>query len=641
MGEIMDDRTLLDRYLAKRDEDAFRELVGRHLDFVHAVARRVTGNDELARDAAQLTFMKLAREAARVPRTLSLAAWLHRISRCAAVDLVRTEDRRRKREQLAQRNADTPMNTMPEPEWERLAPVIDEAVDSLPAADRELVLAKYYRNESFAGIAARFGWTEANARKRASRSLEKLRHSLVRRGLTTTAAALATALPLHAMPPAPASLVGKVLAATGEITPAPAIGFHLAMTTAQKTAAAAAAMAFLASGWAGHAVGSSRGIQPTPPPLSSGFTTSEEKDQRTVSTKSSTSRETEDPLIAFRELLEGRRPDPWPVVSRLSVSVIPGLLAEVRESLKGFPPTSAQMMWLMDIEAALLYRWAEDYPRAAFNDVRALMKNQQRGEISRGAPLIQAVVAAWAEKDPDAAYDAVMEDPANYYQTLEAIVRSWTPENLERNLSRHPEQRARLLESYAGVIGGSDGPKREAMLARFQQEPDMPGREHVERRLFLAWGNSDFTTALQRAEALGFTAAVDAIFRQSLSMNPAQAMPAAIERGMVPGAESWERERWTSGCGLWLRMDPAAARAWIERTADLWTGQGNHQAVTDLLSSELTHLRSRLSIDPAAVKETTQRLERSISLWKTADPEAAAQWIERTAPQLGINLDEP
>ncbi|RYD41248.1 MAG: RNA polymerase sigma-70 factor, partial [Verrucomicrobiaceae bacterium] len=87
MGEIMDDRTLLDRYLASHDEGAFRELVGRHLDFVHAVARRVTGNDELARDAAQATFVKLARNAARVPRTLSLSAWLHRISRCAAVDL--------------------------------------------------------------------------------------------------------------------------------------------------------------------------------------------------------------------------------------------------------------------------------------------------------------------------------------------------------------------------------------------------------------------------------------------------------------------------------------------------------------------------------------------------------------------------
>ena len=360
-----------------------------------------------------------------------------------------------------------------------------------------------------------------------------------------------------------------------------------------------------------------------------------------VSTKSSTSRETEDPLIAFRELLEGKRPDPWPVVSRLSASVIPGLLAEVRENLKDFPPTSAQLAWLMEIESALLYRWAEDYPRAAFDDVRALMKNQQKGELSRGDFLIRAVVAAWAEKDPDAAYDAVMEDPANYYQTVEAIVRTWTPENLERNLSRHPEQRARLLGSYAGSIGGSDGPKREALLTLLQKEPDMPGRKDVERRLFLAWSNADFDAALQRAEALGSSAAVDTIFRQSLRMNPAQAMPAAIERGMVPGVESWEREGWTNGCNLWLRMDPTAARAWIERTADLWTGQGNHQAVTDLFSAELTHLRSQLATDPTAVQETIQRLERSVSLWKSADPEAAAQWIERTALQLGVNPDKP
>ncbi|RYD46426.1 MAG: sigma-70 family RNA polymerase sigma factor, partial [Verrucomicrobiaceae bacterium] len=253
----MDDRSLLDRYHANRDESAFRELVGRHLDLVHTVARRVTANDELARDAAQTTFVKLAREVAKVPRTVSLVAWLHRTSRCTAVDLVRSEDRRRKREELAYRHA--PMNATPEPEWERLAPVIDEAVDSLPAADRELVLAKYYGNESFAGIAARFGWTEANARKRASRSLEKLRHLLARRGLTTTAAALATALPAYAVSPAPASLTGTVLTAAAHTAPAPTFGFQIAMTTAQKSAAAAAVVVLLASGWTGHALGRADG----------------------------------------------------------------------------------------------------------------------------------------------------------------------------------------------------------------------------------------------------------------------------------------------------------------------------------------------------------------------------------------------
>ena len=53
--ETMDDRHLLDRYLATCGESAFRELVGRHLEFVHAVARRVTGNDEWAREAAPNT----------------------------------------------------------------------------------------------------------------------------------------------------------------------------------------------------------------------------------------------------------------------------------------------------------------------------------------------------------------------------------------------------------------------------------------------------------------------------------------------------------------------------------------------------------------------------------------------------------
>uniref|UniRef100_UPI001865C88E RNA polymerase sigma factor n=1 Tax=Luteolibacter marinus TaxID=2776705 RepID=UPI001865C88E len=207
----MDDRRLLDRYLADRDEAAFRELVDRHLDLVHSVASRVTANRELARDISQATFVRLAERAATVPRGLSLTAWLHRTSRSLAIDLVRAEERRKHRERASLQNE--AMTTSPDPGWEQLAPLVDELVDNLPAADRELVLAKYYRNEPHARIAAQLGCSEANARKRASRALEKLRAQLVRRGIPTSAAALAVLLPAHAVTPAPAALAGAVAAA--------------------------------------------------------------------------------------------------------------------------------------------------------------------------------------------------------------------------------------------------------------------------------------------------------------------------------------------------------------------------------------------------------------------------------------------
>jgi RNA polymerase sigma factor (sigma-70 family) len=364
----MHDRSLLDRYLATRDERAFRVLVGRHLDLVHAVARRVTGNDELARDAAQAAFVKLARDAAKVPRSLSLAAWLHRTTRCAAVDLVRTEDRRRKRERLA--HHEMAMNAAPEPEWERLAPVIDEAVDSLPAADRELVLAKYYGNESFATIASRLGWTEANARKRASRSLDKLRRVLARRGLGTTAAALATALPAHAVSPAPASLVGSVWIAAAETAPASSLGFSLAMTTAQKSTAAAAALALIASAWTGHALGSARGREAAHPSA-----TRQPGPADPLATSANRGRMAQDPATDFARLLAGEDRRTWAVVSRLDARSVPEWLAKLRAVQASTPHGSGEWQRLAEIESALYFHWADADPQAAWAELAAIPKS--------------------------------------------------------------------------------------------------------------------------------------------------------------------------------------------------------------------------------------------------------------------------
>lgn len=249
------DRTLLDRFIAGNDETAFRTLVGRHLDLVHAVARRVTGSDDHARDVSQATFIRLAQRAALVPADVSLPAWLHRTTRSLAVDLVRRETRRKKRE--AGMPPHDSMDSPPEPAWSALAPVVDELVDALPAADRELVLARYYRNEPHAVIAARLGVTEPLARKRASRALEKLRALLGRRGIATSSAALATLLPAHATPPASSSVALAVNSAVQGIVPAvpQAFSVHLAMTALQKSAVAAAAVVFLSS--LGYAVRSS------------------------------------------------------------------------------------------------------------------------------------------------------------------------------------------------------------------------------------------------------------------------------------------------------------------------------------------------------------------------------------------------
>ncbi|HEY1120762.1 MAG TPA: sigma-70 family RNA polymerase sigma factor [Haloferula sp.] len=628
----MDDRSLLDRYFANRDESAFRELVGRHLDLVHAVARRVTGNDELARDAAQTTFVKLARDVANVPRTVSLAAWLHRTSRCAAVDLVRSEDRRRKREELAYQHA--PMNATPEPEWERLAPVIDEAVDSLPAADRELVLAKYYGNESFAGIAARFGWTEANARKRASRSLEKLRHLLGKRGLTTTAAALATALPAYAVSPAPASLTGAVLTAASQTAPAPTLGFQIAMTTAQKSAAAAAIVALLATGWTGYALGSAQGREEQ---LT--MSTGRQGSATSLMTSAADRRPVEvDPATAFDRLLAGEDRRTWAVVSRLDARTMPLWLGKLRELKAITPRDTGEWSRLMEIESALYFHWADADPQAAWKDVAAIPKSSDSSVRKDTQALVKSVLDAWMRRAPDEAYSAAKNHPDHGYTARDMLILTWTPETLEENLVKHADKRRDLLGWFSSSTIG-DEEKREKMIKYLLQKPEPKDADWGRMLLFRAWGYDDFDAAISRAEALERPDMVELIFRDNISQTPYKAMPWAIAKGMTPGGPQWEE-----GYENWLGMDTASARAWFGTQASSWERDGHDSAVAGFLAADaITAANSyqrKSDVDGSKLKAATTRLSEFLARWHAKDPAAESKWRDAASKETRDQLSE-
>ena len=205
---MIDDAELLRRYDQDNSEEAFAELVRRHLDFVYAAAlRRLGGDTHQAADVAQTVFVKLARQAGPLSKRRVLAGWLHTASRNAAVDVVRAENRRRTREHAA-------MDLKPDPagavEWEQLRPALDVALDGLAAADREAVLLRFFEGRRFGDIGLLLGLTEDNARRRVDRALEKLRDQLARRGVTSTAAALATALTTQAAVAAPAGFATAV-----------------------------------------------------------------------------------------------------------------------------------------------------------------------------------------------------------------------------------------------------------------------------------------------------------------------------------------------------------------------------------------------------------------------------------------------
>ncbi len=208
------DAALLRRYAMEQDEQAFAELVRRHLDLVFAAAlRRTGGRTHLAEEIAQTVFCDLSRKAAVLAHHPVLVGWLHRCTRYAAIDATRAEIRRQKLAQTLTAMPDASFHPESAVDWEQLRPVLDAAMDRLRDRDRELMLLHYFNGLTFAEAGARMNLSEAAARKRTERALDQLRMHLRQRGVTSTTAALGLLLANQPLVAAPAGLASAVTTA--------------------------------------------------------------------------------------------------------------------------------------------------------------------------------------------------------------------------------------------------------------------------------------------------------------------------------------------------------------------------------------------------------------------------------------------
>lgn len=240
----MTDHDLLRRYARENSQAAFTELVARHLNLVYSAALRQIRSAALAEDIAQSVFLDLARHAHDLPADQPLAAWLHVVTRRTAIDAIRHESRRTAREHTAAQLAATHAMPPSSPStWSQLEPHLDEAVAALPDPDRHAILLRYFANKSLREIGESLGTTDDAAQKRVSRALDQLRTLLLRRGLTVTAAGLATDLSAHAILTAPVALTGAIATSTAALsiaTAAASAAKTILMTTLQKSLVTAA-----------------------------------------------------------------------------------------------------------------------------------------------------------------------------------------------------------------------------------------------------------------------------------------------------------------------------------------------------------------------------------------------------------------
>jgi sigma-70-like protein len=78
---------LLQQYARHHAEDAFTEIVRRHLDLVYSAAFRLVRSPQLAEEVAQPAFTGLARNAHRLAPDTILTAWLYQVTHRTAIDL--------------------------------------------------------------------------------------------------------------------------------------------------------------------------------------------------------------------------------------------------------------------------------------------------------------------------------------------------------------------------------------------------------------------------------------------------------------------------------------------------------------------------------------------------------------------------
>jgi RNA polymerase sigma factor (sigma-70 family) len=190
---MVSDGELLRRYVEDGSQAAFTELVQRHLNMVYLAALRQVGrNAHTADDVTQSVFTDLARKAGSLRNRPNLAGWLYTGTRFAAADAVRAERRRRTHEQESSIMPEA--DSSPQVPEDRLDPFLDEVMDLLPSQDRDAVLLHFFEGRSFPEVGAVLALSPDAARMRVNRALERMRTGFAKRGIASSAAALATLL---------------------------------------------------------------------------------------------------------------------------------------------------------------------------------------------------------------------------------------------------------------------------------------------------------------------------------------------------------------------------------------------------------------------------------------------------------------
>jgi RNA polymerase sigma factor (sigma-70 family) len=242
------DAQLLEQFLSRTSEIgeiAFAALVERHGPMVRRVCHDVLGNADDAQDAAQASFLVLARKARSIKKPESLACWLYgvalRVARRAKKDAARRRLAERGKAEVMALVSGRQQNADPLP-----CPELFEEIGRLPEKYQWPIVLCYVQGQTHQQASESLKWPMGTLQARLHRGRHKLRARLTHRGIVAPGLT-ATGLTLGAPSAFAASLPPGWAAATARAAVACATGAEITGMVSAATArlSRAAATSFL------------------------------------------------------------------------------------------------------------------------------------------------------------------------------------------------------------------------------------------------------------------------------------------------------------------------------------------------------------------------------------------------------------
>ncbi|MTA14067.1 MAG: sigma-70 family RNA polymerase sigma factor [Actinobacteria bacterium] len=172
--------------LARFQQEALGEVYRRHAGAVFGLAKRILSDQAKAEEVVQEVFLRLWNHPERFdPERGTLRSYLLAQAHSRAVDVLRSDVARRKREERDAREAAESGYDLDRAVWDlALAEHVRAAMQRLHPGERAAVELAYFGGRTYREVALELGEPEGTVKSRIRNGLKRLRAELVASGVT-------------------------------------------------------------------------------------------------------------------------------------------------------------------------------------------------------------------------------------------------------------------------------------------------------------------------------------------------------------------------------------------------------------------------------------------------------------------------